>query len=134
MWKLNHWLVLISVQAPYTDQSIADWSGISINLHISITLKIAIFTGALFTPGGLNQLANNGIIHSIENVIYPYVSDEKPTTPRPKKRVKTGRFDDPRLVVDLKNGRVRGINLNQDVRAWLGIPYAEPPVGLESNQ
>ena len=95
------------------------------------TLKIAIFTGALFTPGGLNQLANNGIIHSIENVIYPYVSDEKPTTPRPKKRVKTGRFDDPRLVVDLKNGRVRGINLNQDVRAWLGIPYAEPPVGLE---
>ena len=102
-------------------------------MHISITLKIAIFTGALFTPGGLNQLANNGIIHSIENVIYPYVSDEKPTTPRPKKRVKTGRFDDPRLVVDLKNGRVRGINLNQDVRAWLGIPYAEPPVGLENS-
>ena len=37
--------------------------------------------------------------------------------------------DDPRLVVRLQNGRIRGVNLNLDVRAWLGIPYAEPPTG-----
>ena len=39
------------------------------------------------------------------------------------------RADDPRLVVRTDNGRVRGVNLNEDVRAWLGIPYAEPPTG-----
>ena len=85
-------------------------------------------SGALFTPGGLNQLASNGIIHSIQDVIYPYVSDEVATTQKPKSRVFSGRSDDPRLVVRLQNGRVRGINLNEDVRAWLGVPYAEAPV------
>ena len=51
------------------------------NLFSRIFLKIS---GALFTSGGLNQLASNGIIHSIEDVIYPYVSDEVATTPKPK--------------------------------------------------
>ena len=39
--------------------------------------------GSLFTLGGSNQKAANGIIHAIEDVIYPYVSDEQATTPRP---------------------------------------------------
>ena len=39
--------------------------------------------GALFTNSGLNQIASNGIIHAIQDVIYPYVSDEQATTPRP---------------------------------------------------
>ena len=47
--------------------------------------------GALFTSGGLNQLASNGIIHSIEDVIYPYVSDEVATTPKPKFRLREER-------------------------------------------
>ena len=33
------------------------------------------------------------------------------------------------MVIRLQNGRIRGVNLNLDVRAWLGIPYAEPPTG-----
>ena len=48
-------------------------------------------SGALFTSGGLNQLASNGIIHSIEDVIYPYVSDEVATTPKPKFRLREER-------------------------------------------
>ena len=39
--------------------------------------------GSLFILGGSNQKAANGIIHAIEDVIYPYVSDEKATTPKP---------------------------------------------------
>ena len=39
--------------------------------------------GSLFTPGGSNQKAANGIIHAIEDVIYPYASDEQVTTPTP---------------------------------------------------
>ena len=72
----------------------------------------------------------NGIIHSINDVIYPYVSDEEATTARPEFFTrKAARDDDPRLVVRTQAGRIRGINLNRDVRAWLGVPYAEPPVG-----
>ena len=41
------------------------------------------FAGALFFSGGLNQVATNGIIHAIEDVVYPYVSEEQATTPRP---------------------------------------------------
>merc|ERR1711976_876244 len=72
----------------------------------------------------------NGIIHSIEDVIYPYVSDEEATTARPEfTRLFAARDDDPRLVVRTQAGHILGVNLNRDVRAWLGVPYAEPPVG-----
>jgi len=37
--------------------------------------------------------------------------------------------DDPNLLVNTPNGRLRGINLDDEHRAWLSIPYAEPPVG-----
>ncbi len=85
--------------------------------------------GALFSSRGLNQIALNGIIHAIGDVIYPYVSDEEATTPRPTlNRVFGQRSDDPRLVIRTEQGRLRGTNLNEEVRAWLGIPYAEPPV------
>jgi hypothetical protein len=53
-------------------------------LHVLRTKDGLTIAGSLFTSGGLNQLAMNGIIHSIDNVIYPYVSDETATTPRPK--------------------------------------------------
>merc|ERR1711963_742277 len=86
--------------------------------------------GSLFTLGGSNQKAANGIIHAIEDVIYPYVSDEQATTSRPDfTRLFAARDDDPRLVVRTQAGRIRGVNLSREVRAWLGVPYAEPPVG-----
>ena len=44
------------------------------------------FLGSLFTPGGSNQKAANGIIHAIDDVIYPYVSEEQATTQRPTTR------------------------------------------------
>ena len=50
---------------------------------IEFTLSIPWFLGSLFTPGGSNQKAANGIIHAIEDVIYPYVSEEQATTQRP---------------------------------------------------
>ena len=37
--------------------------------------------------------------------------------------------DDPRLIVEVSNGRVRGINVDKEQRAWMGIPYAKPPLG-----
>merc|ERR1711971_397126 len=83
--------------------------------------------GSLFTPGGSNQKAANGIIHAIEDVIYPYVSEEQATTQRPTTR--ETKQQDPLVIVQSKNGRIRGQNLNEEVRAWLGVPYAEPPVG-----
>ena len=36
---------------------------------------------------------------------------------------------DPLVIVQSRNGRIKGKNLSEDVRAWLGVPYAEPPVG-----
>ena len=36
---------------------------------------------------------------------------------------------DPDLVIQIESGSIKGIDLNDHVRAWLGIPYAEPPVG-----
>ena len=47
------------------------------------TLDGPTIAGSLFTLGGSNQKAANGIIHAIEDVIYPYVSDEPATTPEP---------------------------------------------------
>jgi len=87
--------------------------------------------GSLFTPGGSNQKAANGIIHAIEDVIYPYASDEQATTPKPSINpiIDGRRRRDPLLTVETKAGKVRGKNLSEEVRAWLGIPYAEPPVG-----
>ena len=58
---------------------------------VLISRKNFKISGALFTSGGLNQLASNGIIHSIEDVIYPYVSDEVATTPKPKFRLREER-------------------------------------------
>ena len=40
--------------------------------------------GSLFVRSRMNQVAENGVVHFIESVIYPYVSDEEATTPRPK--------------------------------------------------
>ena len=37
--------------------------------------------------------------------------------------------DDPELNVELEDGPIRGINLGENHRAWLGIPYAKPPLG-----
>ena len=37
--------------------------------------------------------------------------------------------NDPSLVVETASGNVSGINLQDNVQAWLGIPYAEPPLG-----
>jgi carboxylesterase type B len=36
---------------------------------------------------------------------------------------------DPELIKDLDNGKIRGININLRQRAWLGIPYAQAPLG-----
>lgn len=33
------------------------------------------------------------------------------------------------LLIQTKSGLVNGTNFNSDVKAWLGIPYAEPPLG-----
>ena len=33
------------------------------------------------------------------------------------------------LLVKTQNGKIRGTYLDQYVIAWLGIPYAEPPIG-----
>ncbi len=85
--------------------------------------------GSLFTRGGMNNIAENGVIHFIDSVIYPYVSDEEATTPRPKTVRLFGSRDDPDLLVRVNSGRLRGVNMNRDVRAWLGVPYAEPPTG-----
>ena len=46
-------------------------------------MEFFLFLGSLFTPGGSNQKAANGIIHAIDDVIYPYVSEEQATTQRP---------------------------------------------------
>ena len=37
--------------------------------------------------------------------------------------------DEPGLLRDVKGGEIRGINAGPGHRAWLGIPYAKPPVG-----
>ena len=37
--------------------------------------------------------------------------------------------NDPSLVVETASGNVSGINLQDNVQAWLGIPYAEPHLG-----
>ena len=37
--------------------------------------------------------------------------------------------DDPSLTIQTEAGKVRGVDVDQYVRAWLGIPYAEPPIG-----
>ena len=37
--------------------------------------------------------------------------------------------DDLGLIVKTMNGKLRGTNLNLDVNAWLGIPYAKAPTG-----
>ena len=37
--------------------------------------------------------------------------------------------NDPELIRDLEGGQVRGINAGSGHRAWLGIPYAKPPLG-----
>lgn len=55
--------------------------------------------------------------------------------PRPKNKKKAPKMADKRatkddLVVKVGDlGKVRGIDLGDDHRAWLGIPYAEPPLG-----
>ena len=36
---------------------------------------------------------------------------------------------DPLLTVETKAGKIQGKNLSDEIRAWLGIPYAEPPIG-----
>ena len=41
--------------------------------------------------------------------------------------------DDPMLNVELRSGKIRGINLAEGHRAWLGIPYAKPPIGKTLN-
>ena len=56
---------------------------IALSSIIVVTLSRSWFLGSLFTPGGSNQKAANGIIHAIEDVIYPYVSEEQATTQRP---------------------------------------------------
>ena len=33
------------------------------------------------------------------------------------------------LLVKTRNGKIRGTYLNKYVIAWLGVPYAEPPIG-----
>ena len=40
-----------------------------------------------------------------------------------------GLNDDPSLLVETSSGNVSGVNLDNNVQAWLGIPYAEPPLG-----
>jgi hypothetical protein len=45
-------------------------------------------------------------------------------TPRPSKSS---------LLVQTKSGPIRGVFVNDQVKAWLGIPYAEPPLGFDSN-
>ncbi len=42
--------------------------------------------------------------------------------------------DDPELLVTIDGGRIRGINLGENHRAWLGIPYAKPPIGGSDKQ
>ena len=32
-------------------------------------------------------------------------------------------------IVDTEQGAVRGVAIGDDVTAWLGIPYAAPPIG-----
>jgi acetylcholinesterase len=39
------------------------------------------------------------------------------------------RSDDLSLIVRVTAGRLRGLNISPDVRGWLGIPYADAPVG-----
>ena len=41
----------------------------------------------------------------------------------------SGLNDDPSLLVETSSGNVSGVNLDNNVQAWLGIPYAEPPLG-----
>ena len=60
-------------------QTLADNSLSVLNTRDGLTVG-----GSLFSRDGLNQVAMNGIIHSIEDVIYPYVSDEEATTARPE--------------------------------------------------
>lgn len=76
----------------------------------------------------VNIQANNGIIHGISDVIYPFTSKGD------MMNAKTKRFlaiddDDPELIKKVKQGTLKGINLSRHVRAWLGVPYAQPPVG-----
>ena len=49
-------------------------------LNILDTKDGLTVAGAEFSRGGLNQMAKNGMIHAISDVIYPYVSDEEATT------------------------------------------------------
>lgn len=39
--------------------------------------------------------------------------------------------DDPELMKKTSKGMIRGLNLDKDNRAWLGIPYAKPPLGTK---
>ena len=41
--------------------------------------------------------------------------------------------DDPNLMIQTKSGKMRGVYINDHVKAWLGIPYAEPPIGKFEN-
>ena len=37
--------------------------------------------------------------------------------------------NDDSLLVPTASGYVKGIDVDDDIQAWLGIPYAEPPKG-----
>ena len=37
--------------------------------------------------------------------------------------------NDNSLLVPTASGYIKGIDVDDDVQAWLGIPYAEPPKG-----
>ena len=52
-------------------------------------------------------------------------------------RVSSDHVISPDLVVETTKGKVRGVSLptvhdERSVSAWLGVPYAQPPIGEES--
>ena len=94
--------------------------------------------------------AGNGMVHMIDDVIYPFsaidAGDAEGSDKTKGKRYDILiefrlRFtslpfslrgiddDDPKLIREIEGGTIRGINLNTRHRAWLGIPYAKPPLG-----
>ncbi|XP_059086182.1 cholinesterase-like [Tigriopus californicus] len=76
----------------------------------------------------VNIQANNGIIHGISDVIYPFASKGDMMNAKGK-RILAIDDDDPELIKKVQQGSLKGINLSPNVRAWFGVPYAQPPVG-----
>eukprot|EP00095_Tigriopus_kingsejongensis_P008411 maker-scaffold9_size846264-snap-gene-7.26 protein:Tk08411 transcript:maker-scaffold9_size846264-snap-gene-7.26-mRNA-1 annotation:"PREDICTED: acetylcholinesterase-like" len=75
----------------------------------------------------VNIQTGNGVIHGVSEVIYPFKSNDEMKLKT--KRVLDLNDDDPELIKKTQEGSIKGVNLSPQVRAWLGVPFAQAPVG-----